>query len=69
MKVQLKSNGNTFEIAKAEFEKFSPERKRNYKIIDKEDAKEAPAQTTSNTSEKVDKKKDTDKTGGEPAKS
>lgn len=51
MLVQLRSNGNKIEIKKVDFEKFSDDQKRNYIILNKEDAAPAVEKTTSNTKE------------------
>lgn len=51
MKVQLKSNGHEIEIKKVDFDKFSDDQKRNYIILNKEDATPAVEKTTSNTKE------------------
>lgn len=51
MLVQLRSNGNKIEIKKVDFEKFSDDQKRNYIILNKEDAAHAVEKTTSNTRE------------------
>ena len=71
MLVQLNSNGKQIEIKKDDFDKFSDDQKRNYTILNKEDAKPVPAQSTSDSSQ-GGKKKDEGKDGkasAEPAKS
>lgn len=56
MQVQLRSNGNKIEIKKVDFEKFSDDQKRNYIILNKEDATPAVEKTTSNKVEDKAKK-------------
>lgn len=49
MKVKLKSNGNEIEIKKVDFDKFSDDQKRNYIILNKEDAAPSVERSTSNS--------------------
>ncbi len=54
MKIKLKSNGKEMEVAKADFDKWSKDMKRNYDIIDKNDV--VAEATTSNTVTKAEGK-------------
>jgi hypothetical protein len=63
MKLEVKSNKQIIEMPKVAFDKFSSDQKKNYNVIDKNDAPEEKKQIVSNAvepkKEKVEKPEET----------
>ena len=54
MKLRVNSNGKEIDMPKADFDKFSPDQKRNYTVLSATD-EVAKTQVTSNTAKKDEK--------------
>lgn len=53
MRLKVNSNGKEIDMPKADFDKFSPDQKRNYTVLSATD-EVASKQVTSNTADKKD---------------